>query len=222
MNETPTNTHRPARQYRWSRAHDLDAVLALSGELEALFEGLVSGRLPGPGYQLDDLVAFARSAVARQRGDDRFARAGSWAVTPDGEDMPKDARHDFIMRTTWYVVAILTWLRQHHPAAAAGVAGLDRAIQRGLDYGLMNGLVGPGYYGGDATLEALRLFEQSGLTGLVEQDPAFRPELPVLLREHKRRYAEALPTAGDDGAFGAITRADCVEALRWLSALEDA
>ncbi len=210
-----------ARQFRWSRRHDLETVLARSGELQALCEELAAGRLPGPDYPLEDLVAFAHSAVARQRGEDGFARAGSWAVTPDGEDLPKDARHDFIMRTTWHVVAILTWLRQHHPQAAASVAGLDQAIQRGLGYGLLNDLVGPGRYGSDATLEALRLFEQCGLTRLVEADPAFSPQLRELLREHKRRYAEALATAGDDAPFGGSTRADCLEALRWLGAVQD-
>jgi len=219
---TATPQYQPAREYRWSLSHDLDAVHALSGELQALFDGLASGDLPGPAYRLDDLVAFARTAVARQRDGEAFARDGSWAVTPDGDDMPKDARHDFIMRTTWYVVAILTWLRQRHPEAAAAVPGLDRAIQRGLGYGLMNDLDGPGYYGGDATLEVLRLFDQCGLSALVERDPGFHPALRALLREHKRRYADALPTAGDDGAFGAITRADCEEALRWLTKVQDA
>lgn len=223
MNTEPaTPKSQPAREFRWSRRHDLGAVLALSGELEVLFDGLARGELPAPHYRLEDLVAFARTAVARQRDGQAFARDGSWAVTPDGEEMPKGARHDFIMRTTWYVLASLVWLRQHHPAAAAAVAGLDQAIQRGLDYGLMNGIVGPGCYGGDATLEALRLFEQSGLTRLVEQDPAFRPGLHDLLRELKRGYAEALPTAGDDGAFGARTRADGLEALRWLAKVQDA
>lgn len=223
MNTNPaTPQHQPAREYRWSRSHGLDAVLALSGELQALFDGLASGDLPGPGYQLEDLVAFARTAVARQRDGEAFARDGSWAVTPDGDDMPKDARHDFIMRTTWYVVAILTWLRQHHPEAAAAVPGLDRAIQRGLGYGLMNGLVGPGTYGADATLEALRLFDQCGLTALVAREPAFCPELHRLLREHRDAYAAAFETAGDDGTWGQVTRADCREALRWLGPMADA
>lgn len=218
---TSTPKALPARRYQWSRRHD-GAVSAHARELDALVDGIASGAIPGPAYSLEALVTFAKSAVEGQRGEEGFARGGSWAVTPNNQHMPGDARHDFIMRTTWQVLTVLTWLRQHRPEAAAGVAGLDQAIQRGLGYGLLNRLTGHGYGSDDATLEALRLFGRSGLIALVEQEPGYCPELREILRELKRTFAEDLGRVGDDAAFGARTRATCREALEWLAGVQDA
>ncbi len=215
MTTTAAHPVRPARAFQHARSHSLEKIVPLLHGLEALHERLVTGAVPGPAYTLDDLEAFVRSAVAGQRGADGFARAGTWALPPDGA-IPKEARHEFIMLPTLLVSSILAWFRLHHPARAAAVPGFDEALRAGLTYSVINGLHGPGTYGRDDALVALRLFARSGLTRLVLAEPDLCPELPALLRELKETFASGRDAAGDDGAFGQLTRGQCDEGLRWL------
>ena len=75
--------------------------------------------------------------------------------------------------------------------------------------------------GGRPPVPRLLLLARGGVTRLVLDEPSLCLALPGLLREHKAAFAEARETAGDDPAFGALTKAACDEALRWLGEVVD-
>jgi len=196
------------------------ALIQNQAGLEALFAGLCDGTVPGATYGLGKLVGFARSAVKQQRDESCFAIPGSWAIVPDIEGMPSDARHDFIMRTTWYVTAILSWLQTNRPEAAAEVSGLDAAIQAGARFSTLNGFRGHGYDGPEGILEALRLFDVSGLIAQAVREPERHPEVRALLRELKCWLLEQAAVASDEPSWGHFGRKECEGALGLLVAVD--
>ncbi|MBU1410790.1 hypothetical protein KKC22_04665 [Myxococcota bacterium] len=171
---------------------------AVAGMIEVL-EGLEARLIPDrEAYTCEDLREYLVSLVEGQSGElaahqGRFTiqagpgavQAGSWSVNSHCEDMPSDARVDFIFFPTYAAVATISRCLLEFPLLAASVPGLVPALQRGLEFSCARELPGHGYEADEQKQQALNLFYLGWVPLLLWQNPDFCPKMNRILEKTK-------------------------------------
>jgi hypothetical protein len=169
---------------RESSTKEMSRVLQ---DMIEVLEGLESCRLPDrQEYTCDDLRAYLVSLVESQRGELALGHgsqilAGSWSINSFCEDMPSDARVDFIFFPTYVAVATISRCLLEFPLLAASVPGLAPALQRGLEFACHRELAGHGREAAEDKRKALNLFYLGWVPLLLWQNPDFCPRMNRIL-----------------------------------------
>ncbi len=169
---------------RESSTKEMSRVLQ---DMIEVLEGLEACRIPDrEEYTCDDLRAYLVSLVESQRGELALGHgsqilAGSWSINSFCEDMPSDARVEFIFFPTYVAVATISRCLLEFPLLAASVPGLTPALQRGLEFSCHRELAGHGREAAEDKQKALNLFYLGWVPLLLWQNPDFCPRMNRIL-----------------------------------------
>jgi hypothetical protein len=169
---------------RESSTREMSRVLQ---DMIEVLEGLEACRIPDrEEYTCDDLRAYLVSLVESQRGELALGHgsqilAGSWSINSHCEDMPSDARVEFIFFPTYVAVATISRCLLEFPLLAASVPGLAPALQRGLEFACHRELAGHGREAAEDKQKALNLFYLGWVPLLLWQNPDFCPRMNRIL-----------------------------------------
>jgi hypothetical protein len=177
-----------------------------------LLDRLADGSIPNESdYTVETLKRFCKSLVRRQRPELPGVKAGSWCLTPDGADMPSDARVEFIYFPSYLAVSILTRVHMDHPEISESIPGYMDALRNGLRFSTYRGLMGHGFDRYDEMLMTLKFFEKGRVIEFLRSDPDFCPEMVELLRNIRDFMKNALKNRKTKSPWGIDLR----NSYRW-------
>jgi hypothetical protein len=166
------------RRFRVAGTHDLDEMNRLVSEMEKVLRDLAENKL-----SRGQVSVYCASLIEGQRQSLGRTKPDSWAVCPDDEEMPADARVDFIFFPTYIAVSILSRVKQEFSDIAAAIPDYNEGLRKGMIFATHRRLRGHGYDADDGVREALEIFKIGKVPELVQSDPDFCPEMTALLRE---------------------------------------
>src|SRR6056297_637950 len=114
---------------------DVSQMERINQELEQLLDALYEKQIPSTTFTLDDLTSFCSSLIAQQRDGTLTDLEGAWCLqaNPYQPRMPQDAQIDFIHKTTYLAVSILTYVEQSYHEVLMPLRGTVKPFKRGCD-----------------------------------------------------------------------------------------
>lgn len=176
-------------------SHDDSSEMGrIVAEMKEVLVALDTGEIPNQtNYTTQDLTGYCTSLIQGQRGSlgNRGGRSahGSWCVAPHNE-MPGDARVDFIHMPTYIAVATLSRVLMDFPWIAIQIPGFERSVKRGLQFCTYRKLHGAGYESIRGIFDAIEILALGKVPLLLEVAPQFSPPLREIFVEVTRRILE--------------------------------
>ncbi len=135
---------------------------------------------------------YLTSLVAGQRFDLSRSKPGSWCVAVDDNDMPKDARVDFIWFPSYVAVATMIQASQKMPDVIARITGFEDSLRHGLEFVANTRLSGHGYGEPIERCEAIHLLFSAGVFDFIKREPHFSPAFLAMLKQVKQELQERI------------------------------
>lgn len=214
----PESTVTPAAAFHFAETADPAAMSLLVRQMQETLWALHHGDIPSKDYSLETLRQYCTSLVTGQRDKVGDLVAGSWCVSPNTDDMPGDARVDFVFFPTYIAAATLSKVLMRFPGIAIQIPGYLDAIRTGLWYSTLRRLEGHGYDSEWELPQAVQLLALGEVPALLSQAPELCPELAALLIELAETYAARLDTGSTTSVWG-IDTAELVDSVAASTAL---
>ena len=151
---------------------------------------------------MGDLPGYLTSLVEGRRGSVGRTMPGSWAVVPDDDGMPSDARVEFIFTPTYIATATLTRCLCDFPLTAMAIPGYLEALHTGMVFCAARDLQGHGYDAIDGAIDSLGILSRGKVPWLLSRQPEFCPELKAAIDEAATYMARSLAKGTATGAWG--------------------
>ena len=182
---------------------DHQGVPDIIASMKELLDALDGGTIPNDtDYSLDDLAGYLTSLVEGRRGSVGRTMPGSWAVVPDDDGMPSDARVELIFTPTYIATATLTRCLCDLPLTALAIPGYREALRTGMLFCASRNLQGHGYDATDGVIDALGILSRGKVPWLLHRHPDFCPELKAAIDEAVTYMARSLAEGTATGAWG--------------------
>ncbi len=169
----------------------LDILRTLVGNMERLFELIVSGGAPGKLCSEEHLMAYLVSLVEGQQGEDEKFMPDSWTLVSRGQ-ISKSLHEELVYLPTYLAVGTLSFTVRELPSFTADIAALKRSLERGLAFATINGLAGTGYEWLDWRQRIFTIFERGKVLDLLIDHPETSPRMCFLLGYIHHRTVEIL------------------------------
>ncbi len=182
------------KEFTFCVSHDVSGEMSrLVAEMKEVLVALDTGEIPNPiNYSAQDLMDYCKSLIKGQRGSLGGKSAhGSWCVAPNNE-MPSDARVDFIHIPTYIAVATLSRVLHDFPWIAIQIPGFDSSLKMGLKFCTYRKLQGSGYESIRGIFDAIEILAMGKVPALLEVAPQFSPRLREIFVEVKHLILESL------------------------------
>lgn len=135
---------------------------------------------------------YLTSLVAGQRFDLSRSKPGSWCVATDDDDMPKDARVDFIWFPSYIAVATMIQASHKMPDVIAHITGFEESLRKGLIFVANTRFSGHGYDEPIERCEAINLLFSAGVFDFIKEKPEFCPPFLAMLKDVKQELLERI------------------------------
>ena len=168
-----------------------------------------------------ELLAYCRSLVAGQRSSLGRTKSGSWAISPDDENMPTYARVDFIFAPTYIASSILCRVLLDYPWIPIQIAGYRRALKRGLDFCAYRNLTGSGYGAVEEMLESFVILAIGKVPLVLEGDATLSPALTNVIRDLEYHLRQSVLGGQVTGTWGENLTSGYQAALETLYLYQD-
>lgn len=140
----------------------------------------------------EDWHGYLTSLVQGQRFDLSRSKPGSWCVAIDDDDMPKDARVDFIWFPSYYAVSTMIQASQQMPDVIARIPGFEDSLRHGLEFAANTRLSGHGYGEPIERCEAINLLFSAGVFDFIKREPHISPAFLAMLKEVRQELQERI------------------------------
>lgn len=182
---------------------DTREMLALVEAMEETIEALDEGAIPNTSdYTMKDLSGYVLSLVQSQQRRTTFVKPGCWCVVNDTDEMPGDARVDFVFRPTYAAVATLSRTLCDFGSIAMETPQFLSALKRGMKFTTYRGLGGHGYERDQGAMEALRILSLGKVPWLLERQRDLCPKLLAVIRDVSHDMQRRLVTGDAIGIWG--------------------
>ncbi len=181
----------------------IEAFIEFNNELKNLLESIDDETLfSGRQYSKDEFAILLKSFVEGQRGSLGRTKEGSWSIIPNDDNMPTDARVEFIFLPTYLVTAILSRVMIDYPEIASTIPNYTVALQKGMLFCTYRNLYGHGYEADEGAAEALTILSMGKVPLLLERDNNLCPELLDAIQDVTEMMQQRLMTNTAVGAWG--------------------
>lgn len=192
----------------------IDVFMEFNQELESILESIDDGTLfSEKKYSKDEFSSLLKSFVDGQRESLGRTKEGSWSIIPNDDDMPTDARIDFIFLPTYLVTAILSRVMIEHPDISDSIPNYTIALQKGMRFCSYRGLYGHGFEAEKGAAEALTILSMGKVPLILERDSDFCPELLNAIQNVTKEMQLRLMTNTAIGTWGENLRENFSSAL---------
>ena len=162
-------------------------------EMRELLEKLSSGEIPNENdYTPSDLKKFCISLIDGQRNNISGLKSGSWCLIPSNECMPSDARVYYVFYPTYIAVAILTRVLLDYPEIPKQIPNYEEVLRMGFKFATYRRLRGHGIGAESEMIEAMEILSFGKVIEYLSSNPDFCPELFQILRNIRKKLADAL------------------------------
>lgn len=178
-------------------------MFRLIAGMKEVLAALDTGEIPNQiNYSEQNLMDYCKSLIKGQRGSLGQTKPGSWSVAPNDDEMPPDARVDFIFMPTYVAVASLSRVLHDFPWIAIQIPGFYRSLKRGLKFCTYRELRGHGYEAIDVMLDAIMILAIGKVPALLGVAPQLSPRLRKVFVEVERHLSESLSAGEALGPWG--------------------
>ena len=182
---------------------DIDAFVRFNNELKSILESIDNETIFSENnYTQEEFSELLQSFIAKQRQSLGRTNPGSWSIVPNDDNMPSDARVEFIFQPTYLVTAILSRVKVDFPEIASPIIRYDFALKKGMHFCSYRKLSGHGYEVDQGAAEALTILSMGKVPLLLEKDKNYCPELRKAIKDVVERMKYRLITNTAKGAWG--------------------
>jgi hypothetical protein len=216
-----SDPNNPARRFATPDEADLGAMMHQLAEMRETLEQLHLGAIPSATFSPKELKSYCRSLVVGQHRGDEFLKPGSWPLSMQYEDMPADARVEFVFLPTYIAVATLSKYLLVAPGEAIQIRGYGSALRKGLLFATYRSLQGSGFDGPFGFVDAVGILSFGEVPRLLLNSPTLCPELLDLLLASLRETQSNIEAGATRSAWGIDLRREMEGVVATLALLGD-
>jgi len=184
------------RVWTYSQAVDISQMQEIIKTMREFLEDFDTG------HASSDVFAYCESLVLGQRDSLGRTIPGSWSVAPNDDNMPTDARVEFVFEPTYIAVAILSRSLLEYPWVAISIDGFKQALTTGMEFCTHRNLHGSGYDALDGLFNAWSILCAGHVPMLTKVAPEFSKKLSKIITKTELFLLDSLKTGNTTGPWG--------------------